>query len=97
MRRAPGGEEYVMNDPEYIALIGTNSVRNSQGIYTVHLERGTLKASVVSTQSAYNTGALALSADGRRLYAASETRMVSPMPSSSIPPMPMPLFSRPIW
>ena len=61
-----------MNDPEYIALIGTNSVRNSQGIYTVHLERGTLKASVVSTQSAYNTGALALSADGRRLYAASE-------------------------
>ena len=29
--------------------------------------------------------------------AASDTRMVSPMPSSSIPPMPMPLLSRPIW
>ena len=56
----------------YIAFIGTNSVRGSQGIYTLGIQPEDLQAELLSTTPAFNTGALTLSADGRFLYAASE-------------------------
>lgn len=61
-----------MSKVQYTAWIGTNSTRNSQGIYTVSIDGETLQPQIISAQKAYNTGALALSRDGKRLYAASE-------------------------
>lgn len=61
-----------MSAKNYIAFIGTNSVRGSRGIYTVRIDGGTLQAKVISTQEAYNTGALVLSHSKKYLYAASE-------------------------
>ena len=61
-----------MQKKDYIAFIGTNSVRGSQGIYTVQIDGDSLQAKVISTQEAYNTGALALSHSKKYLYAASE-------------------------
>ncbi len=56
----------------YYAFIGTNSVRGSRGIYTLSLEANGGWLSPLHTCPAYNTGALALAADGQTLYAASE-------------------------
>ena len=61
-----------MQKKNYIAFIGTNSVRGSRGIYTVAIDGETLQAQVTSTQEAYNTGALVLSHSKKYLYAASE-------------------------
>lgn len=61
-----------MQKKNYIAFIGTNSVRGSRGIYTVAIDGETLQAKVTSTQEAYNTGALVLSHSKKYLYAASE-------------------------
>lgn len=61
-----------MQKKNYIAFIGTNSVRGSRGIYTVAIDGETLQAKVTSTQEAYNTGALVLSHSKQYLYAASE-------------------------
>ena len=57
---------------KYYAWIGTNSVRGSQGIYTIEIDAGAGSAKVVSTTQIYNTGGLALSEDQKNLYAASE-------------------------
>lgn len=56
----------------YTALIGTNTMRDSLGIYTVAIDGETLQGEIKYTEKAYNTGALALTADGKSLYAASE-------------------------
>lgn len=56
----------------YTAWVGTNTMRNSLGIYTVAIDAETLKGEIRYTEKAYNTGALALTQDGSRLYAASE-------------------------
>lgn len=56
----------------YYAFIGTNSVRDSRGIYTLRIDAATGATEVVSTAWAYNAGGLALSRDGKHLYAASE-------------------------
>lgn len=61
-----------MHNRGYTAFIGTNTMRNSMGIYTLGIDKDTLHAEVLYTEKAYNTGALALSGDGKRLYAASE-------------------------
>lgn len=57
---------------KYFAFVGTNSVRGSQGIYTVSIDAQTLRPEITSTRQMYNTGTLALSRDGKRLYAGSE-------------------------
>lgn len=57
---------------QYTAFIGTNSVRGSQGIYTVHIDGVTFEPHIVYTEDAFNTGALVLSANRQFLYAASE-------------------------
>lgn len=57
---------------KYYAWIGTNSVRGSQGIYTIEIDANSGVSKVVSTTQVYNTGRLALSADQHNLYAASE-------------------------
>lgn len=57
---------------KYLAFVGTNSVRGSQGIYTVSIDADTLRPEIASTRQMYNTGTLALSRDGKRLYAGSE-------------------------
>lgn len=57
---------------KYLAFVGTNSVRGSQGIYSVAIDGNTLKPEIVSARQMYNTGTLALSRDGKRLYAGSE-------------------------
>jgi len=56
----------------YQVYIGTNSVRGSKGIYTVHVDADTLEPEIVATTQNYNTGSLALSADDGWLYAAVE-------------------------
>lgn len=56
----------------YTAIIGTNTMRDSLGIYTVAIDGETLQGEIKYTERAYNTGALALSSDGKSLYAASE-------------------------
>lgn len=56
----------------YYAFIGTNSVRGSRGIYTLRIDAVSGAAEVLSTTWAYNAGGLALSRDGKNLYAASE-------------------------
>ena len=61
-----------MQKKGYTAWIGTNTMRNSLGIYTVSIDGDTLRGEIRHTEKAYNTGALALSKDGKRLYAASE-------------------------
>lgn len=61
-----------MQKKGYTAWIGTNTMRNSLGIYTVSINGDTLRGEIKHTEKAYNTGALALSKDGKRLYAASE-------------------------
>lgn len=54
----------------YHAFIGTNSVRGSQGIYTLDICGETIR--ILAVTPAYNAGGLALSRDGKNLYAASE-------------------------
>lgn len=61
-----------MSKSIYQVYIGTNSVRQSQGIYTVHVDGESLVPRIVSTCPFYNSGALALSEDERFLYAAVE-------------------------
>lgn len=61
-----------MHKNGYTALIGTNTMRDSLGIYTVFIDGDTLQGEIKYTERAYNTGALALSSDGKSLYAASE-------------------------
>ena len=56
----------------YRAFIGTNSVRGSQGIYTLEIDGDTGAAEIISTTQVYNTGCVALSQDEKNLYAASE-------------------------
>lgn len=61
-----------MSEAYYEAYIGTNSVRGSEGIYTLRIDAQTLVPHVTCTMQAYNTGALDLSADGHFLFAACE-------------------------
>lgn len=56
----------------YYAYIGTNSVRGSQGIYSVRIDAVTLEPEIIQTVPAYNSGSLAMCADGGFLYAAVE-------------------------
>ena len=56
----------------YRAFIGTNSVRGSQGIYTLEIDGDSGEAEIISTAQVYNTGCVALSQDEKNLYAASE-------------------------
>ncbi|MGD1822367.1 MAG: lactonase family protein [Pleomorphochaeta sp.] len=56
----------------YTAFIGTNSTRNSEGIYTLKIPKKTLYPNIKCTQSNYNAGALALSNDNNYLYAVEE-------------------------
>lgn len=59
-----------MSDSRYFAFVGTNSVRGSQGIYSVRIDGDTLQPELACTHQVYNTGAL--ERHGSRLYAASE-------------------------
>lgn len=55
----------------YTAYIGTNSIRDSLGIYTLSIsDDGTCE--ILGTTPAYNSGYLALGHGGTRLYAVSE-------------------------
>lgn len=61
-----------MNQPHYLAFVGTNSVRGSQGIYSVSIDAETLRPTLASTHQVYNTGALSIGRAHNWLYAASE-------------------------
>lgn len=61
-----------MSKDFYYGYIGTNSVRGSQGIYSVRIDALTLEPEIVSTSPIFNSGSLALSEDDRFLYAAVE-------------------------
>ena len=56
----------------YYAFVGTNSVRGSQGIYTLEIDAEAERSEIVAVTPAYNSGCVALSADQKNLYAASE-------------------------
>lgn len=56
----------------YDIFIGTNSVRNSEGIYIFRLDKKSGRLEKQGTTPAYNTGSLAISKNGNRLYAVSE-------------------------
>lgn len=61
-----------MEHSNYYAYVGTNSIHGSAGIYTLRIDAETLQPEIISTHQAYNAGAVALSGDGRRLYAGTE-------------------------
>ncbi len=54
------------------AFVGTNSLRNSRGIYQVEIDADSGRLRVAQAFPAYNTGYLTLSADRRFLFALSE-------------------------
>ncbi len=56
---------------KYTAYVGTNSIRDSRGIYTLSISDSG-EGEVLGATPAYNSGYLALNADGTRLYAVSE-------------------------
>ena len=56
---------------KYLAFIGSNSIRDSRGIYSVSISADGI-GTVLSAAPAYNSGALAFSADRKMLYAVSE-------------------------
>lgn len=56
----------------HTAYIGTDSVRHSQGIYTVSMDAETGNARILSAAPARDSGYVALTADGRFLYATIE-------------------------
>ena len=53
--------------------VGTNSLRGSQGIYTLSLDTQSGKMEVIDTAAARDSAYLCLSRDGRRLYAVMES------------------------
>lgn len=55
------------------AYVGTNSLRGSQGIYTVKIREDTAEMRVSSVAAAENSAYLCLSKDGKYLYAAIES------------------------
>lgn len=55
----------------YTAYVGTNSIRDSRGIYTISISDSG-EGEILGTTPAYNSGYLALSRSGDRLYAVSE-------------------------
>lgn len=57
---------------KHIAYIGTDSVRHSRGIYTVALDGGTGHTQILSAAPARDSGYIALSPDGKYLYATIE-------------------------
>lgn len=56
----------------YYAYIGTNSVRGSEGIYSLRIDAKTYVPQIVSAQQEYNVGSIKLSADDKYLYAGCE-------------------------
>ena len=57
---------------KYLIYVGTNSVRGSRGVYTVAADPRDWSMEICSTASAYNSGGICLSPDGKNLYAAAE-------------------------
>ena len=53
--------------------VGTNSIRGSQGIYTLSLDTGSGKMDVLSTTEAQDSAYLCVNRDGSRLYAVMES------------------------
>ncbi len=58
---------------KYIAYLGTDSVRGSQGIYTMALDTETGTLTELAATPAMNAGYLCLSPDGKTLFAAIES------------------------
>ena len=56
----------------YTAFVGTNSTRNSKGLYTITIDFETLIPTISSTTSSYNSGALKISSDNKYLYVTQE-------------------------
>ena len=53
--------------------VGTNSIRGSQGIYTLSLDTGSGKMDVLGTAEAQDSAYLCVNRDGSRLYAVMES------------------------
>ena len=68
----------------YLAYLGTDSVRGSQGIYTVSLDTDTGALTQVGTTPAQDSGYLALSPDGGTLYAAIESMILDGKPQGGV-------------
>ena len=61
-----------MKKSYYQAYIGTNSVRGSQGIYSIHIDADSFETEIIAATQAYNTGGVALDRTERFLYAVNE-------------------------
>ena len=61
-----------MKKSYYQAYIGTNSVRGSQGIYSIRIDADSFEAEIIAATQAYNTGGVALDRTERFLYAINE-------------------------
>lgn len=59
-----------------LVYLGTNSVRGSQGIYTASLDCETGALNILSSTPAQDSGYLALSSDGKTLYATIESMIL---------------------
>lgn len=69
---------------QYLAYLGTNSVRGSKGIYTVSLDSETGGLKLLGATAAQDSGYLALSPDGQTLYAAIESMLLDGRPQGGV-------------
>lgn len=69
---------------QYLAYLGTDSVRGSQGIYTVSVDTDTGALTQLGTIPAQDSGYLALSPDGKTLYATIESMILDGKPQGGV-------------
>ena len=69
---------------QYLAYLGTDSVRGSRGIYTVSLDSETGGLRLLGATAAQDAGYLALSEDGTMLYAAIESMILDGKPQGGV-------------
>lgn len=68
----------------YLAYLGTNSVRGSQGIYTISLDTDTGILNKLGSVPAQDSGYLALSPDGKTLYTTIESMILDGKPQGGV-------------
>ncbi len=69
---------------QYLAYLGTDSVRGSRGIYTVSLDAGTGALTCLGTVPAQDSGYLSFSPDGKTLYATIESMILDGKPQGGV-------------
>ena len=75
------------SNPSAYVYVGTNSLRGSQGIYTLSLDTQSGIMEVIDTAAARDSAYLCLSRDGRRLYVVMESLEYEGKRAEELPPI----------